>query len=415
MFSTYRREPFDGEDWLKLAGRIAVRDITIGLSGRESPCNTPAREAGNHPEDMSSSNDSTARVPVRMSDVAELAGVSKMSVSRVLTGQHVSDDTRARVMEAVRKTGYVADAVAGALSSGRNNIVAVFVPSLSSSNFAETVRGINDVVETRNLRLLLANTDYLPDREESLIRSVLSHQPRGVVLTGGHHTAKARTMLRQAHVPVVETWELPRKPIDRVVGFSNEEAAASMTRYLYERGYRKIGFIGSASHLDLRSGARREGYLAAVEQAGLHSPREIAPTEHDTNMAHGAAMGHGHVALNTLLDQWPDTDAIMCTSDIHAFGAIMACQRRGLRVPHDIAVAGFGDFEIAMHCYPTITTVSVDAYGIGRATGESLLAAIDGSERPNASRREIASAPKVVHEVPPVLRVPYEVIARESA
>jgi LacI family gluconate utilization system Gnt-I transcriptional repressor len=355
--------------------------------------------------------------PVRMADVARIAGVSKMSVSRVLTGQHVSDATRAAVMDAVRQTGYVADAVAGALSSGRANIVAVMVPSLSSSNFAETVRGLNEVAETRNLRLLLANTEYQVEREEALIASLLSHQPRGIVLTGGHHTPRARTLLEQARIPVIETWELPADPIDRVVGFSNEEAAAAMGQYLYGRGYRRIGFVGGTTRLDLRGLARRSGYLAAVEAAGLHAPREATPADGSTNMAHGVAMENAAAALNRLLAEWPDTDAVMCTSDIHAFGVIMACQRLGLKVPDDIAVAGFGDFELARHCYPSITTVSVDAYGIGRSTGLSLLAAIDASERPNASRRETASAKaqRTLHDAPALIRIPYEVVARESA
>ncbi|GAB5097055.1 LacI family DNA-binding transcriptional regulator [Caballeronia sp. HLA56] len=366
---------------------------------------------------MTSVNDPTSptAAPVRMADVARIAGVSKMSVSRVLTGQHVSEETRARVMNAVLKTGYVADAIAGAFSSGRTNVVAVIVPSLSSSNFAETVRGINDVVEARSLRLLLANTDYLLEREEALIRALLSHQPRAVVITGGQHTSKARAMLKQARIPVVEIWEIPAKPVDRVVGFSNADAAAAMMRYLYARGYRRIGFVSSASHLDLRGVARRNGYLGAVKEAGLHDIREIAHTDWTTDMAHGAAMGHGGAALEQILDRWPDTDAIMCTSDIHAFGVIMACHRRGMSVPRDIAVAGFGDFEVSRHCYPTITTVSVDAYGIGHATGESLLAALDESETPNASRREIAQARPDRQDVPTFMRVPYEVIPRESA
>lgn len=365
---------------------------------------------------MSSKPDSLpSGEPVRMVDVAQLAGVSKMSVSRVLTGQHVSDDIRTRVMDAVRKTGYVADAVAGAFSSGRTNVIAVIVPSLSSSNFAETTRGINDVVEKRNLRLLLANTEYLLDREEELVRALLSHQPRGIVVTGGKHTAKARALLKQARIPVIEMWEIPARPIDRVVGFSNADAATAMMQYLYTRGYRRIAFVSSASHLDLRGIARRDGYLNAVAEAAVHEPREITHTEWTTDMAHGAAMGHGGAALEEILSRWPDTDAIMCTSDIHAFGVIMACHRRGLSVPGDVAVAGFGDFELSRHCYPTITTVSVDAYGIGHSTGESLLAAIDQSELPNTSRREISGVRPEQKDVPELIRIPYEIVARESA
>lgn len=365
------------------------------------------------------SDDSAAPTsPVRMADVARLAGVSKMTVSRVLTGQHVAEQTRARVLRVVEETGYVADASAGALSSGRSNFVVVLVPSLSSSNFSDTVRGINDVVAPCGMQLLLGNTDYLIEREEALIKTLLRYQPRGIVLAGGHHTDEAQSLLSRAKIPVIETWELPRNPLDRVVGFSNADAAGTMVHYLYERGYQKIGFVSSASKLDLRGIARRRGYLKAVRLAGLHEPRDIMQTEWTTNMAHGAAMGHGAAALEMLLDRWPDTDAIMCASDIHAFGVIMACHRRGLVVPRDVAVAGFGDFEVSRHCYPTITTVSVDAYGIGHAAGESLLAAvdeIDRSEQPKSSRRKAETPEQERRNTPKLVKIHYEVIQRESA
>jgi LacI family gluconate utilization system Gnt-I transcriptional repressor len=356
--------------------------------------------------------------PVRMADVARLAGVSKMTVSRILTGQHVRAETRARVMRVVEETGYVADAGAGALSSGRSNFVVVLVPSLSSSNFSDMARGINDVVEPLGMQLLLGNTDYRLEREEALLKTLLRYQPRGIVLAGGHHTDEARSLLSRVRIPVIETWELPRHPVDRVVGFSNADAAGMMVRYLYEKGYRKIGFVSSASKHDLRGIARRRGYMKAVRAAGHHEARDITHTEWTTSMAHGVAMGHGAAALVQLLERWPDTDAIMCASDIHAFGVIMACQRRGLRVPQDVAVAGFGDFEVSRHCYPTITTVTVDAYGIGHAAGESLLAAldeIDRSEKPNASRREISDAKPEQRLVPKVIKIHYDVVPRESA
>ncbi|AOI67911.1 LacI family transcriptional regulator [Burkholderia territorii] len=331
-----------------------------------------------------------------MSDVARLAGVSKMTVSRVLAGHSVAADTRERVCRAIDQLGYVADAAAGALSSGRSEFVAVLVPSLSSSNFSDTVRGLTDALEPHGLQLLLGDTDYDLAREERLVRSMLRHQPRCIALTGAQHTDATRKLLERSAIPVVEMWDLPTRPIDTAVGFSNVRAARAMVRHLAERGYRRIGFLGGASELDRRGLDRLKGYQAEINALGLGEPRIVRLGESPITMS------HGEPAMAALLDKWPDTDAVMCVSDMSAFGAIMACHRRGLSVPADIAVAGFGNFEVATCCHPTITTVSVDAYGIGLHTGEALLAALqarDGGE-PIESRR---------------IRIDYTIVARESA
>lgn len=331
-----------------------------------------------------------------MSDVARLAGVSKMTVSRVLAGHSVAAETRARVCAAIDQLGYVADAAAGALSSGRSEFVAVLVPSLSSSNFSDTVRGLTDALEPEGLQLLLGDTDYDLEREERLVRSMLRHQPRCIALTGAQHTDATRKVLERSAIPVVEMWDLPTHPIDTAVGFSNVRAARAMVRHLAERGYRRIGFLGGASELDRRGLDRLKGYQAEIKALKLGEPRIVRLGESPITM------GHGGPAMAALLEQWPDTDAVMCVSDMSAFGAIMECHRRGLSVPADMAVAGFGNFEVAACCHPAITTVSVDAYGIGRRTGDALLAALqarDGGERTE----------------PRSIRIDYTIVARESA
>ncbi len=331
-----------------------------------------------------------------MSDVARLAGVSKMTVSRVLAGHSVAADTRERVCRAIEQLGYVADAAAGALSSGRSEFVAVLVPSLSSSNFSDTVRGLTDALEPHGLQLLLGDTDYDLEREERLVRSMLRHQPRCIALTGAQHTDATRKVLERSAIPVVEMWDLPTRPIDTAVGFSNVRAARAMVRHLAGRGYRRIGFLGGASELDRRGLDRLKGYQAEINALKLGEPRVVRLGESPITMSHGGP------AMAALLEQWPDTDAVLCVSDMSAFGAIMECHRRGLSVPADIAVAGFGNFEVATCCHPTITTVSVDAYGIGLHTGEALLAALrarDGGA-PGEPRR---------------IRIDYAIVARESA
>jgi LacI family gluconate utilization system Gnt-I transcriptional repressor len=339
--------------------------------------------------------------PPRMSDVARLAGVSKMTVSRVLAGRNVSQATRARVQKVIDELGYVADAAAGALSSGRSEFAAVLVPSLSSSNFSDTVRGLSTALAPHGLQLLLGDTDYRLDQEERLVRSMLRHQPRCMALTGGQHTEATHTLLKRAGIPVVEMWDLPTDPIDTAVGFSNVKAARAMVRHLYERGYRRIGFLGGASELDRRGLDRMRGYVTEVKALELGAPRVIRVGESPITMSHGAP------AIAALLDQWPDTEAVMCVSDMSAFGAIMECHRLGLSVPGDIAVAGFGNFEVSACCHPTITTVSVDAYGIGLRTGEALLAALgSGSSK---------SGDTVPARRPRSIRIEYTVVPRESA
>ncbi|KVA06913.1 LacI family transcriptional regulator [Burkholderia latens] len=331
-----------------------------------------------------------------MSDVARLAGVSKMTVSRVLAGHSVAADTRERVCRAIDQLGYVADAAAGALSSGRSEFVAVLVPSLSSSTFSDTVRGLTDALEPHGLQLLLGDTDYDLEREERLVRSMLRHQPRCVALTGAQHTDATRKLLARSSIPVVEMWDLPTRPIDTAVGFSNVRAARAMVRHLAERGYRRIGFLGGASELDRRGLDRLKGYQAEIKALGLGAPRVVRLGDSPITMSHGGP------AMAAMLEQWPDIDAVMCVSDMSAFGAIMECHRRGLSVPTDVAVAGFGNFEVASCCHPTITTVSVDAYGIGRHTGEALLAALQARDdgEPFDSRS---------------IRIDYTIVARESA
>src|SRR5580698_5497619 len=239
-----------------------------------------------------------------MADVAREAGVSKMTVSRVLAGRDVSATMREHVLAVISQLGYVPDASAGTLSSGRSPFIVALVPSMSSSNFADTVHSLNSVVNAHGLQLLLGDTNYDPKHEEQLLRVMLAHRPEGVMLTGSYHTAATRAMLKRSQVPVVETWDLPRHPIQQAVGFSNVDAACEMMRHLCERGYRRIGFIGGATKLDRRGLDRQKGYREGLQRFGLSEARVIE---------HGGSpitLSHGGEACALLLDAWPDTDAV---------------------------------------------------------------------------------------------------------
>lgn len=326
-----------------------------------------------------------------MADVAQHAGVSTMTVSRALKNPDlVSEATRDRIMAAVDELGYVLDQSAGSLSSRRTGFIAAIVPSINNSNFSDTARGITDALEESGEQLLLGYTDYSVEKEERLIESMLRRRPEGIILTGGRHTDRARKLLSNAGIPVVETWDLPANPIDLVVGFSNEEAMGLLVRTLHQKGYRRFGYIGGTTERDTRGSQRRAGFVEALHQLGLPHDRLISFGVPPISMQQGAE------ALASMLEQWPDTEVVICVSDLSAFGALTECQRRGIRVPEDVAIAGFGNYEIAACAHPRITSVDVGCYEIGRLAAQQLAQAINGRRSDPGFRARIVTDCKVV-------------------
>jgi LacI family transcriptional regulator, gluconate utilization system Gnt-I transcriptional repressor len=331
---------------------------------------------------------------VRMADVARLAKVAPATVSRVLRRPDiVSEETRGRVLQAIRDLHYVPDMVAGSLASNRTGIVAMIVPTLTGSIFAETAAGTASVLRARGYELLLGNSGYDAVEEEELVKALLSRRPDGFILTGSQHTKGTRTMLRQAGIPVVETWELPARPIDMAVGFDNRAAARAIIEFLASRGYRRIAMIARPAGTGTRNDQRIQGYGDAVAALGLPDGL-LFPSGEDSALRGGA------VSIGLVLSARPRIDAVFCADDIHALGALFECGRRGRSVPGDIALAGFGDFDVAAEATPSLTTVRVPGPDIGRRAAERVLARLDG---------------EATVEEPAVQDLGFEVMPRESA
>ena len=340
----------------------------------------------------------SARKPPTMRDVARLAGVAAMTVSRALRDSElVSASTRARVLEAAEQLGYTVDGQAAALSSRHTGFVAAIVPSLNNANFADTVRGLTEVLREHNFQLLIGYTDYSLEEEERVVELMLRRRPEAIVLTGGSHTERCCALLSNAGLPIVETWDLPANPLGHVVGFSNEGALDRMTEELFIAGFRQIAFVGSDMMLDPRGLKRRKGYERGLERLGLHGPRVVSTGPVPVTIARGAT------ALETILTRWPETDAVLCVSDIAAFGVMSEALRRGIDVPGDLGIAGFGAFDVAETCHPRMTTIDVGAKDIGRCAGEIVVAAC---AQPDGFSRRIVEMP-----VRPLLR---ESTRRES-
>lgn len=310
--------------------------------------------------------------PVRMSDVAKAAGVSSMTVSRALRKDGlINEETRQRILQVVRDMHYVPDLTAGSLSSKRSGFITVLLPSLNNLHFAQTVLALTEVLEKVGLQILLGYTNYCSDKEEELIELMLRRRPEAIILSYDGHTERTLALLNKASIPVVELWETPDEPIQHTVGFSNFDAAKQMTQALIAKGYKKLAFLGEAQDAGTRGAARRHGFISAMEEAGLSTHRLVRHKSPPLAIAVGAEAG------NILLAEYPDTDCVFCVSDPAAFGAMSSILASGRRVPEDIAVAGFGNFEISRYSTPPISTVSVDPTMVGNRSAELILRALD--------------------------------------
>jgi LacI family gluconate utilization system Gnt-I transcriptional repressor len=314
-----------------------------------------------------------SRKPPTMADVARLAGVSPMTVSRAFKRDaSVSEATRSAILRAAEDIGYVVDATAASFRSQRTDFVAVTIPSINNANFADTVRGLSEGLKARGLQILLGYTDYDIQEEERLIEQLLRRRPEAMVVTGGRHTDRARRLLQNAGIPVIETWDLPKDPIGHVIGFSNADAVKDMVAHFVGRGMRRIAFIGGDADRDTRGTDRRAGFIAAMQAHGLDASRLIAAGRPPISMREGAD------AMARLLETLPDTEAVICVSDLSAFGALTECQRRGVAVPDRIAIAGFGDYEIGAISVPSLTTINPFPHRIGAEAAALILRIMDG-------------------------------------
>ncbi|WP_235919378.1 LacI family DNA-binding transcriptional regulator [Aureimonas psammosilenae] len=318
---------------------------------------------------------------VTMAEVAAAAGVSMQTVSRALRAPGtVTAETRQAIEAAIEKTHYVQNLAASHLASARSNTVAAIIPTLSASVFAETIQHFSQVLNAANYQIFLGNTDYRPDREEAVVRSLLGRRPDGVFVIGTQHTRACTGLLRRAGIPVVEGWDQTRRPIDGLVGFSNEAAIAAMAKHLADTGRRRIVFAGVLRRGDARAAERRDGFLAAMATLFPgEAPRLCIAADLPLAMESGACL------LERVRAEHVDADAVMFSSDVIAAGALLAAGRQGIAVPGEIAITGFGDFELARHLNPALTTVAVPAATIGREAGRLLLEGMSG--RPLADKR----------------------------
>jgi LacI family gluconate utilization system Gnt-I transcriptional repressor len=306
---------------------------------------------------------------ITLRELAKMVGVTKVTISRALnTPERVSPETLKRVQDAVRKTGYIPNLVAGSLASNRSRLIVALLPAVSGSVFQETTEAMTTALADAGYQLLIGQSGYDESREDALLDAVIGHRPAGIVLTGVMHTQVARRRLRAADIPVVETWDLTSSPIDMLVGFSHRQVGVAAAQYLHSRGARHPAVI---TPNDRRAQTRSSAFADAMKAAGVGD----VPVYSISSPAH---MGDGRDALARVLREHPRADAVYCGADSLALGVLIEARSRGIAVPDRLRVLGYGDTSFAKYTDPALTTMRIDGTRIGKLAASMLIERIEG-------------------------------------
>ncbi len=304
---------------------------------------------------------------VTLQAVAREAGVSAITVSRYFNQpEQVSPERRERIAAVVAELGYVPNLVAGGLASARGRIVGMVIPNISGPIFADTIQGFSDTLSRHGYQLLLASSYFSTEQEENAVRAFLGWSPAALVLTSHFHSPATEKMLAEADIPLVETWDYRPERAPVQIGFSHHEVGAVATRYLHDKGHRRIAFVQNSAAGDLSALERRDGYIETLKSLG-GEPLVFAPE------AGLAPFEAGKQAMLSLMDAGQRPEAIIFANDNLAAGALLAAQRVGLKIPEDCAVMGFGDYPFAGMLMPGLTTVKPPALQMGVLAAERVL------------------------------------------
>ena len=316
---------------------------------------------------------------MNIKEIAELAGVSRATVSRYFNDGYVSEEKREKIRAVVEEKGYTPSAQASALRTKKTKLIGVILPKINSDAISRVVAGVNSVLYREGYQIILADTENQEKREVEYLRLFDQNRVDGIILIATIFTSEHRKALQELTVPVVLVGQY-------LHGYScvyhdDYGASYALTKCLIEGGSKRIGFIG-ATNKDVAAGLmRKKGFLAAMKEAGLPAPETVIK-ETSFSMEGGYEMAKELAGAN-------DLDGIVCATDSMALGAERYLKEIGKRVPEDVQLAGVGDSKMGQVTTPSLTTAHLYYKTSGQEAARILLEALEKEEAP---AREIKMA-----------------------
>lgn len=304
---------------------------------------------------------------VKLKDVAERAGCSLATASRVLNGNPtVGDVDRERVLAAATQLGYVPNNSARTLRAQTKHLVGVIIPTLDHSIYAKMVDGLQDRLAQTGTFVIINTSGYDLDRECNQARLLVARGVESVVLVGADHDPQTLDVLSRAGVSQILTYTGNPGKATGAVGFDNYASGASAAKYLLELNHKRFGMIAGLTRDNDRARLRRDGFVDTIVAAGI-SLDDIVVLEAPYTLEAGGA------SMRSLMQTHPRPTAVFCGSDILAVGAVKYCGAYGIAVPKDVSIIGFDNLEIAHVVEPELTTIDVPAREMGHMAAEAII------------------------------------------
>ena len=317
-----------------------------------------------------------SRARTTLSDVARIAGVSPITVSRALREPHkVSDKLRENILAVVEETGYVPNFAARALASRHSGVVAVLGPILEMSGFFHAAKGIEERFQTSDVSTQFANTGLNAAEEAKQLSLFVAQNPAGIILESVAEFPVNKQLIAEVDCPVVQMMDTSLTPLDMGVGIRHRAAAAAAVEHLVSKGYEHIALIGGGK--DIRSRRRFEGYRDVLNARGVYDPSLIFDAEEGNPMEQGIAI------LHRLRQRRPDIDAVFCHDDDLALGVYFGAQQLGIQVPEEFGICGYNGLAFAGMEDSPLTSVYVPLYEIGYKAAELIMRCMIDGEKPD--------------------------------
>ena len=297
---------------------------------------------------------------ITMDDIASMAGVTKSTVSRYFNGGSVKESTRQRIQEIIREYNYEPNAFAR-LKARESNVIGVVLPTLNSKITSRVVTSIGRYLRDQGYEALIKDSDHSTELELKNIQRLLTLKVDGILLSAISITDEHRELIQNSPIPVVVLAQDYDEGI--CVVYDDYGAGKAMGAYIGRGHPGRVGYMG-VDESDRAVGVNRmAGVLEGLREWKVD---RIVRAAGDYSYESGIRMAE------ELLDQGP-LDAMICATDRLAFGAYRVLQRRGIRVPEDVSVVGFGGYDESTLLKPELTTLKFDSYGLGYLGAETLL------------------------------------------